>query len=127
MSLYFVLAVALLVLAVGGCRAPHRACQVVCGRKGHRRGIDAAGRSTRDFLDDPRVAVGIFESDLGAVALALGVRAADASCQGKRRAVEYFTRLDAPGDELLVRGFDVGDDQPAAKRTRLGGRDPLAE
>jgi len=39
--------------------------------------------------------------------------AADASCRGERRAVEHLTRVDAPGHELLIGGFYVGDDQPA--------------
>jgi hypothetical protein len=57
----------------------------------------AAGCATGDFLDDPGVAVGILESDVGAVAFALGVWAADASGWGERRAVEYFSRGDAAG------------------------------
>jgi hypothetical protein len=62
---------------------------------------------------NPRVAIGIFEGDVGAVTLALGIGAADAPRRQKWRAVEHFTRLDAPGHEILVGGFNVGDDQPA--------------
>ena len=46
------------------------------------------------------------------------VRAADASCRGERRAVEYLTRVDAPGHKLLVGGLNVGDDQPTPERAK---------
>src|SRR5580700_4198638 len=52
---------ALLELAMGGCGAPNRARQIVCRRKGRRRGIDAASQPACDLLDDPRVTIGIFQ------------------------------------------------------------------
>src|ERR1700722_10823132 len=55
------LAFALLVLAECGFRSAHRAGQIVCGRERRLRRIDAARRPMRDLLNDPRVAIGIFE------------------------------------------------------------------
>src|SRR5215469_9473332 len=40
-----VLPVTPLVLVVGGCRAAHRACEIVCRCEGRRRGVDATGQA----------------------------------------------------------------------------------
>ena len=73
------LAGALLVLAVGGRRAPQRARQVA--RRGERRlgGVDAAGQPRRDLLQQPAVAVRVAERGERAVAGVIGRRPADAT------------------------------------------------
>ena len=80
-----------------------------------------------DLLDDPRVAIGVLEGNVGAVALARRIRTADARLWGERRAVEDLCRLDATGHDLLVSRQDVGDDQPATERAGLGVRNSLAK
>jgi MFS family permease len=87
----------------------------------------AARRPLRDFPDDPRIAIGVLEGNVGTVALALRIGTADARLRGERRAVEDIGRLDTVGHDLLVSGHDIGDDQPAAERTGLGHRNPFAK
>lgn len=81
----------------------------------------------RDLLNDPCVAVRILEGDVGAVALALGVRAADASFRRERRTVEHLSRADAARHDLLVGLVYVGDNQLSPERTGLGICDAFAK
>src|SRR5580692_5436032 len=87
----------------------------------------AARRPLRDFPDDPRIAIGVLEGNVGTVALALRIGTADARLRGERRAVEDLGCLDTAGRDLLVSRHDIGDDQPAAERARLGVCDSFAE
>ena len=99
---------ALLVLAVGGLRAPHRVRQVAGGAERSRGGVDAPGKPGRDLLQQPAVAVGIAERGEREVAAMLGIRTAD---RAVRAEVEDLAHLDAGRDELVPGGLDVGDDQ----------------
>jgi hypothetical protein len=87
----------------------------------------AARRPLRDFLNDPRVTIGVLEGNVGTVALALWIRTADARLRGERRAVEDLGRLDTAGHDMLVSRDDIGDDQPATERAGLGVRNSFAK
>src|ERR1700678_228510 len=59
---------ALLVLAVGGLRAPERARQIVRRSERSIAGIDAPRQPVRDLLQQPRVAIRVAKRSEGAVA-----------------------------------------------------------
>jgi len=116
-----------LVLPVGAGRTPKRARQIVRRREGRRRGVDATGQPRRDLLEKPAVAVRITERRERVVAAMLGIRTADPEAPkqvGLVRAsvhagvvVEHLADLDAPTEQLVAGGLDVGDDHVQA----LGG------
>src|ERR1700730_11763970 len=117
---------ALLMLSVRHRRAPHRVRQVVRRSEARRRGIYDAGQPRRDFLEQPAVAVRIFERRERAVAAVLGIRTADAHTSKQEwlvRArvhafvVKHLANLDATIEQLFAGGLEVGDDQVHA----LGG------
>src|SRR5207248_8550129 len=81
---------ALLVLAVGGLRAPKRARQVRSGRECRFRGVDSARQPRRDLLYQPAITVRVAERREGAVAVAVGRRPADAT--GRAIGLELSTR-----------------------------------
>src|SRR4051794_2840717 len=62
---------ALLVLEMSGLGTPQRVLQVVRGSERRFRGVDPAREPRGDFLDDPRIAVGIVEGEERPVAGAL--------------------------------------------------------
>jgi len=68
---------ALFVLAVSGRCAAHRVGQIAGRRESRCRGIDATGQPRRELLEQPAVAIRIFERGERAVAAVLGIRAAD--------------------------------------------------
>ena len=79
----------------------------------------------RDLLDEPEIAVGIFEGAERAVAGALGIDAGLPGLDGERRAVPHVGRVDAPADEFAVGRFDVGDDQHRLGRAGGGPMSPV--
>ena len=87
----------------------------------------AARCPLRDLLDDPRVAIGVLEGNVGAVAFARRIRPGNACLRGEGRAVEDIGRLDTAGHDLLVSGHDIGDDQPTMECARLGVRNAFAK
>src|SRR6266540_3471167 len=95
---------ALLVLAVGGRRAPHRARQVACGAERSRGRVDAPGKPGGDFLEQPAVAVRVAERGEREVAAMLGIRTADPAV---RAGVEDLAHLDAGGDQPDPGAADV--------------------
>src|SRR5215831_14635850 len=114
-------------LAVGTCRAAHRACQIVCRGKGRCRRVDAARRPNRHLLEHPDVAVGIVEGAKRPVARVLRIRAAEPCLRRKRCAVPHLTRLDATADEFVTGCLDIGDNQAPFGRARRGRSYSLAE
>ena len=124
---------ALLVLAVGGRRAPHRVRQVA-GRVLHGRSLPQPTRkASRDLLDEPGVAVRVTERHERAVALALQRRAGRPSLgagvvEDPAGVVEHRAHVGAVADELIPGGADVGDDQlQALGRPRCSRGDPSAD
>jgi len=67
-----------------------------------------ARRPLRHFLNDPRVAIGVLEGNVGAVALALRIRTGDACFRGKRRTVEDVGRLNTAGHDVHLRRHKEG-------------------
>ena len=94
-------------------------------------GSTRPGSRVGDFLEQPAVAVRITERGERAIAAVVGRRAADAIVRAGRmepRAecplVEDLADLDAPGEEPVAGGLDVGDDQvqPLGRAGRGGGQ-----
>ncbi|MGC1297865.1 MAG: hypothetical protein WA869_22770 [Alloacidobacterium sp.] len=102
---------ALLVLDVRGRGASKCARQVVRRRKGRRRGVDATGQPLRDFLQQPAVAVWIYEGNEGAVAEMVGLWAADAVADALKPAGGSFSTV--KGLACVNAGF------PAASLLRI--------
>src|ERR1700722_7812427 len=75
-----------------------------------------AGAPCCDFLDEPRIAVGITEGEERRVTRALGVGAGEPCLHRERRAVPHVTHVDATALEFVMSRFDVGVNQPV-----LGG------
>src|SRR6266478_3185655 len=110
-----------LVLAVRGRCAPERGRKL--GRSGEGRivRVDASGQSRGDLLEQPAIAVRIFERGERAVAAVLGIRAADAAPPKQigliragvhvAAAMENLADLDAASKQLVAGGLDVGNDQ----------------
>ena len=92
-----------------------------------RPGSGSGPEPRRDFLDQPRVAIGIGEARERPVAGALGVGARLPRLDRERRAVPDVTHLDATADELVIGDLDVGDDQLPLGRAWRGRRESLAE
>ena len=86
---------------------------------------DPAGEPRRDFLDQPRVAVGILEGAERTVARALRVAAGLPCLDWERRAVPHVTHVDATADELVMGRLDVGDDQPPSAEPGAAAVIPL--
>src|SRR5206468_1118072 len=108
-------AVPLLVFAMGGGRAAQRAREI--GRRGERGAVavDAAGQSSRDFLQQPAIAVGIAERGIRTVAAAFRIRAAQPDPSKQIRlvlanvhvaaGVERFTDYNAATEQRVARGL----------------------
>jgi len=112
--------VPLLVLAVcGGC-ATKRLSEMSDGVERCRRGIDPAGESCRDLLEEPVIAVGIDERRERAVGAVLRRGPSDPAARARLEPrtdgsfVEDLADLDTAGEELLPGGLDVGHDQVQA-------------
>ena len=88
---------------------------------------DSAGEPRRDLLDQPRIAVRIFEGEERPVARALGVGAAEPRLRGERRPVPHPTRVDATANEFVMSRLDVAHDQPTRGRARRGPSYSLTE
>ena len=80
-----------------------------------------------DLLDNPRIAVWIVEGEERPVACALGVGAYDPRLWRERGAMPHVARLNTTPDQILMGGYDVGDDQRASGRTWRGCGYSLAE
>jgi hypothetical protein len=87
----------------------------------------SSGKPRRDFLEQPAIAVRIFERGERAVAAMRGIRTADPGPSKQvglvrasvhaARAVKRLADLDAAIEQLFAGGLDIGDDQVKA----LGG------
>src|SRR5262249_44628519 len=95
----------------------------------------SSGKSGRDLLEQPAVAVRVAERDERTVAGVFGGRPAESTARAiglelsaRRPSVEHLAGLDTAGDEFVTRSLDVGDDEvEALGRARRGGRDLGAE
>src|SRR5450631_2421059 len=88
---------------------------------------DAAGEPGGNFLDQPRVAIGITEGEERPVARALGVRAGKTCLRRERCAMPHLTRIDATALKFLMSRFDVRDNQSRHGRAGRSRRYSLAE
>src|SRR3984957_7920126 len=86
-----------------------------------------AGAPCCDFLDEPRIAVGITEGEERRVTRALGVGAGEPCLHRERRAVPHVTHVDATALEFVMSRFDVGDIQRGRGGARRGRTDSVAQ
>src|SRR5664279_2112657 len=116
----------------GAVRGPR---QIVRRREGRRSRVDTAGQPRGDLLEQPAVAVRVAERGEGAVARAIGRRAADATVRAGELEpsaslpfVEHLADLDTARHQLVAGYLDIGDDQvPNLSRTGRGRRESRAE
>ena len=112
---------ALLVLSVGRLGAAQCRSQVTGGveRGGGR--IEAAREAIGHLLEQPAVAVGVFERGKGVVALVIRIRPVDpitrplrVELRSGRSGMEHPTNRGSPADKFVAPGFDVRHDQVQA-------------
>src|SRR5207302_8450112 len=92
---------------VGGLGTPKRALQVRGGYVARLSGVHAAGEPSRDFLGQPRIAIGIGDGEERPVAGALGVGTRLPCLDRERRAVADVTHIDAAAEGVGMGGLDV--------------------
>src|SRR5262245_56947261 len=100
-----------------GLRSPHCTCQIRSGCECRLRGVDSAGQTSRDLLQQPAIAVRVVKRCERAIRSVIGCGPADATAgaiglelSARRFWVEHFADVDAAGDEFLACSLDVGDD-----------------
>src|ERR1700676_4592614 len=86
---------------------------------------DGGGEPGGNFLDQPRVAIGITEER--PVARALGVRAGKTCLRRERCAMPHLTRIAPTALKFLMSRFDVRDNQSRHGRAGRSRRYSLAE
>src|SRR5580658_2452690 len=99
---------ALLVLAMSGGGAPKRARQVACGPERSCARVDASGKSGRNLLEQPDVAVWIAERGARAVGATFGIQTVTPAFGAE---VKELADLDAGGNQLAPRDHDIRNDQ----------------
>src|SRR4030095_12918734 len=103
---------AFLVLTVSGLRTPKRTRQIAHRIERRRRGIDSSGKSGRDLLQQPAVAVWILKRGKREVGTTFRVTPSDARVlhsviKWAAGVVEDLAHVDAAADQLVAGGVEV--------------------